>query len=131
MMLGLVIYLARVRPDEQYEESDEIFEYFPSLPGDTKVIWATKKSGGIGLKTIRYIFVFYEKDMSESFDIGEKAMIDSEFRPKSIAGLSWYKVNGMPFAFQDGKKDNDLINTSVYISDDGKVLYFLATSNNR
>lgn len=112
-------------------ETAPIYNHFPDLPETSEIQWCSKSSGGIGLTTTTlYIFAFYDHDVCRELqEMGvkdESEEIELYFVPDEVAGQKWRGVENADFAFQTGIRNTQKMNTTVYVSEAGTVLYIEA-----
>lgn len=129
----------RIRTD-----TEPIYHHFPDLPRTEDMEWCSTSSGGIGLVTTRlYLYCWYDHDIREELldlepgqEIGqiertEQTLDVFYFIPERLIEQPqvWSKLDHGDFAFQTGIKDGEKMNTVIYLSADGTVLYLEAVGD--
>ena len=110
-------------------ETEPIYNHFPDLPETSKMQWYGEASGGIGLNMVRVsVFAYYEHDITGELQgmrfVDCEDAVDLRFVPEGISREQrWRIAEDAPFAFQEGVKDTRKMNTTVYINEQGTVLY--------
>lgn len=132
----LFIILKDKEPEENVINTDTapIYHHFPGLPPTGPIQWCSRTSDGIGLTTVWvYAFLFYDHDISGAF--GEAEILDEEpdfyFWPKHLAqdNDTWRKLDVPVTAFQDGIKEMEKMSVSVYLNEEGNILYLEAVGD--
>ena len=113
-------------------ETEPIYNHFPDLPVTSEMQWCSESSGGIGLNTVKvYVFAYYDHDITSElqgmkFDDHE-TVVDLHFVPEGMSReQKWKCAENAPFAFQEDIKDTQKMNTTVYINEQGTILYLEA-----
>lgn len=126
---------AASRADFQFQtDAGPIRSHFPSFPDAESVEWYSEADAGIGLSTTElHVFARFDSPaeldaLLESSQLSEAAAeIGAEHVPESVAeGEEWRQVLDLPFAFQDGVAQTDLMNTEVYVNGDRTLMYLHA-----
>ncbi len=117
-----------------HTDTAPIYRHFPGLPSTGQIQWCSRTSEGIGLTTVWvYAFLFYDRDISGAF--GEAEILGEEpdfyFSPKHLAqdSATWRKLDVAVTAFQDGIKEMEKMSVSVYLNEEGNILYLEAVGD--
>lgn len=132
---GVFLAVEGIRMKESIQvriETEPIYNHFPDLPETSKIQWCSRSSEGIGLTTTTiYIFAFYDHDISKDLQEMEVRSTDEDielyFTPDGInKNQKWRYIENAKFAFQTGIKSTQKMNTTIYINDEGTILYIEA-----
>lgn len=113
-------------------ETEPIYNHFPDLPVTSEMQWYSESTEGIGLNTVKvYIFAYYDHDITSELQgmkfSGHETVVDLHFVPEGMSReQKWKLAEDAPFAFQEDIKDTRKMNTTVYINEQGTILYLEA-----
>lgn len=113
-------------------ETEPIYNHFPDLPVTSEMQWCSESSEGIGLNTVKvYIFAYYDHDITGELQgmkfVDHETVVDLHFVPEGMSReQKWKCAEDAPFAFQEDIKDTQKMNTTVYINEQGTILYLEA-----
>ena len=102
------------------------------IEDESEMQWCSESSEGIGLNTVKvYIFAYYDHDITgelQGMKFGDhESVVELCFVPEGMSReQKWMCAEDAPFAFQEDIKDTQKMNTTVYINEQGTILYLEA-----